>query len=705
MVVVFVMAPVIGAFLWTADGQLRQVLLRTGGQRAQATADQIADLMAQNTSRGLAQIRRIAGDPVVRRALIVHDDESREAARRALGPLAAAGQPPVVLTDAAGNAVVTVAVPGGVPPDPAPPGAQQPPPGVGPFFKAGGAPSSQIVAEVVDAADGAPVRIGSLVVTRRLSSAPNAALISSLVGDGARVAMGSGDVWTDFSTIVEAPPIDTDHRGVSEYRRADGDVRLGAVAPISGTPWAVMVDFPESRLLAPARGVLARTGLVALLFLALAVGLAAAAASRLGAPLRALAAASDAIAAGDYSARIDPPPSGEFGAVSRAFNTMAGRIEHTRQGLEASVTQRTARLEATTRELDRFFSVSIDLFCIADFDGRFRRVNRAWRDVLGWEPEELTSRPYAEFVHPDDRDATTVEAERLAGGQRVISFENRYRHKDGSYRWLRWVSAPAPEEGLIYASARDVTREREIARELETRVKQLDEANQELESFSYSVSHDLRAPLRHITGFAALLERSAGGELRETDRRYLQTITTAAKRMGALIDDLLSFSRMGRASLSRQRVDLGALVEDAWREVVADVNGRALEWVRHDLPVVTGDHDMLRVVFVNLLSNAVKYSAPRAHARVEVGAEIEDATARIFVRDNGVGFDPQYAHKLFGVFQRLHSSDDFEGTGIGLATVRRIVRRHGGDVWAESAPDRGATFHVSLPRTAPGEHA
>ncbi len=702
------LVPVTVAFLWTAQRQLQRVLLEAGGERAQATADQLSELMSQNTTRGLGEIRRVAASPVLRRALR-HDEGARAMATAILQALTAPGQPPVALVDTSGHVVLAVGPPDdrdAVPP----PSFTTVSPGVGPFVAFHGAAAAAVAAEVVDdrGADGDdPQRLGLLVVTRRLSAAPNAGLISRLVGDGAEVAMGSGDVWTNFTELVEAPAIDRQARGVSRYQTAQGDARVGALSPVNGTPWAVIVDFPQAVLLAPGRGVLGTTSLVAVLFVVLAVGLVAAIAARAVSPLTALASASEAIAAGDYATRIPVIGRGEVVQVATAFNTMAARLEHTYGELEERVRARTEGLETAMRELDRFFSVSIDLFCIAGFDGRFRRVNDAWRNVLGWEREELTSRPYVDFVHPDDRTATSTQAGHLVAGQRVISFENRYRHKDGSYRWLRWVSVPAPEEGVIYASARDVTRELEIAEELKTRVAELADANQELESFSYSVSHDLRAPLRHITGFAALLERSAGQVLREQDQRYLQTITGAANRMGRLIDDLLSFSRTGRLALSTQRVSLGDIVEEARREVENDgAPGRAIDWVIRPVPEVDGDREMLRIVFVNLLANAVKYSSTRPEPRIEVGVCDARGRATVFVRDNGVGFDPQYAHKLFGVFQRLHSSDDFEGTGIGLATVRRIIRRHGGYVWAESALGQGATFYVAMPHLAPeGEPA
>ena len=235
-------------------------------------------------------------------------------------------------------------------------------------------------------------------------------------------------------------------------------------------------------------------------------------------------------------------------------------------------------------------------------------------------------------------------------------------------------------------------------RELEQRVSELTAVNQELEAFSDSVSHDLRAPLRHVAGFAALLEQQATS-LAVQDRRLLAKITVAARRMERLIDDLQALSRVGRTPLVTSHVDLNRLVRDVEAEVMAGADGRAIAWQYDTLPVVDADPALLRLVFVNLLSNAVKYSATRERAEIEV--RVDDAGSAetvVFVRDNGVCFDPQYGHKLFGVFQRLHRAEEFDGTGIGLATVRRIVHRHGGRVWAKGQPGHGATFYVSLPR-------
>jgi signal transduction histidine kinase len=280
-------------------------------------------------------------------------------------------------------------------------------------------------------------------------------------------------------------------------------------------------------------------------------------------------------------------------------------------------------------------------------------------------------------------------------------------HKDYS---LRAKGAGDDEVGVLAGAFDEMLSEiqqrdkeiRQLNADLERRVNartaELETANKELEAFSYSVSHDLRAPLRHIDGFVELLAKHAGPSLDEKGRRHLATISTAAQRMGALIDDLLVFSRMGRTEMRKTSVDLAALTEEVVQELKADAGNRCVEWKLGKLPTVQGDPSMLRLVLVNLLANALKYSGPKKAARIEVEAQSQNGELIVSVRDNGVGFDPTYTHKLFGVFQRLHGSNEFEGTGIGLANVRRIVSRHGGRTWADGTINEGATFYFSLPK-------
>lgn len=235
-----------------------------------------------------------------------------------------------------------------------------------------------------------------------------------------------------------------------------------------------------------------------------------------------------------------------------------------------------------------------------------------------------------------------------------------------------------------------------LARRVEERTAELEAANKELEAFSYSVSHDLRAPLRHIGGFTDLLIQSES-RFSEQDKRYLGLISTSAKQMNQLIDDLLDFSRNSRVEIQQTRVDLQELVESILQDLQPEMSNRKVVFDKQPLPTVRGDPSLLRQVFCNLILNAVKYSRKRDVAKIEIAcAEKTKNEVTIFVRDNGVGFDMKYADKLFGVFQRLHGQDEFEGTGIGLANVRRIVARHGGRTWAEAKVNEGATFFITL---------
>lgn len=287
--------------------------------------------------------------------------------------------------------------------------------------------------------------------------------------------------------------------------------------------------------------------------------------------------------------------------------------------------------------------------------------------------------------------------------QELATARDQLRHlNDTLEQKVRERTAALQQE--IAERVRAETEVRRLNAELDQRVRQrtaeLERANEELEAFSYSVSHDLRAPLRHISGYAGLLHQSAGEKLDPGADRYLKQISEAATRMSDLIDNLLEFSRMGRIEMRRTQLSLPALVRETIDELEFEAKDRRIVWTIEALPTVCADSALLRQVLSNLIANAVKYTRTREVAEITIGAKTAADEFVIFVRDNGVGFDMKYAAKLFGVFQRLHGADEFEGTGVGLANVRRIIARHGGKTWAEATPGQGATFYFTLPATA-----
>lgn len=239
---------------------------------------------------------------------------------------------------------------------------------------------------------------------------------------------------------------------------------------------------------------------------------------------------------------------------------------------------------------------------------------------------------------------------------------------------------------------------RKLNADLEKRAAELQAVNQDLEAFSYSVSHDLRGPLRHINGYATLVRDEYGQASPEEVEDYIQAILNRTKKMNQLIDDLIQFSRMSRAQVQSSHVQFRKLVDVVLADLRPEIESRQVEWNIHDLPDVHGDPNLIRHVLTNLIGNALKYSRNEEAAKIEIGYRgAEDGYKIFFVKDNGVGFDPRYTDRLFGVFERLHSEREFEGTGIGLANVRRIVERHGGRTWAEGAVGEGATFYFTLP--------
>ncbi len=372
------------------------------------------------------------------------------------------------------------------------------------------------------------------------------------------------------------------------------------------------------------------------------------------------------------------------------------------------------RAEKALRESEERFRLAVSgvttyAILTLDPEGRVASWNAGAERIKGYAAEEIIGKHFSCFYRREEVAAGKPGIElKIASSQGRFEDEGWRLRKDGSCFWANvMITAMRGADGKLIGFSnvtRDLTERkiaeeniRELNRELEQHVAELTVANRELDAFTYSLAHDLRAPLRHIHGFATILAQTGKEKLGTEGQRFLGKILKSSKEMGTLVDELLDFARLGRLELQHTEVDLRRLVEEVRLQLEPETQGRRLTWEVGALPDVSGDPALLRQVLINLISNAVKYTNKKENARIEIGSNNGSGEITVFVRDNGAGFEMQYAQKLFRVFQRLHRAEDFEGTGVGLANVRRIIERHGGRVWAEGHPGQGATFYFSLP--------
>jgi PAS domain S-box-containing protein len=343
-------------------------------------------------------------------------------------------------------------------------------------------------------------------------------------------------------------------------------------------------------------------------------------------------------------------------------------------------------------ELDRLFEVSPDMICIIGFDGFFKRLNPAWEKTLGHPMDDFLSKPFIEFVHPEDHEATNAEVAKLAQGVRTLRFENRYRCKDDSYRWLSWSVIPVIEEKLLYCVARDITERKQAEEELQ-------EKNAELVRFAYTVSHDLKSPVVTIKTFLGYLEQDVRNKDAVRMEKDFEYIGNAADKMSRLLDELLELSRVGRKTNPPVEVSLQTIVKEALDLVAGQIADRGVKVEVTEEPILLyGDRPRLGEVFQNLIDNAVKFMGNQPKPCLEIGVEQVGEETVFFVRDNGIGIDMRHQTKLFNLFEKL--DPNIEGTGIGLVLVKRIVELHGGKIWVESeGPGKGTTFRFTLAKT------
>jgi PAS domain S-box-containing protein len=360
------------------------------------------------------------------------------------------------------------------------------------------------------------------------------------------------------------------------------------------------------------------------------------------------------------------------------------------------------RLEIETKR-NRFFTLALDMLGIGDFEGHLLQVNPAWQKVIGYSEDELKGVTPDKLVHPDDFPMIAERVRRLKTGAAVDYFEVRCRHKNGSYRWIGWTASPFPSEQLIYIFGRDITARR-VAEEkittlnsqLQERVGELTQINKELEAFSYSISHDLRAPLRSMQGFAhALLDEE---KLSDSGKDYAARIGNSASYMDRLIHDLLEYSLLGRTELARMPVNVEHVVAEVLVQVDQQLREKQAQCaVASPLQPVFGNSSMLNHVLLNLITNGIKFIAPDVLPKIEIATETRGDFVRLWVKDNGIGIAPQYQERIFGLFERLHNNQSYAGTGIGLALVRKGIERMGGRVGVDSTLGKGSAFWLELP--------
>jgi len=376
------------------------------------------------------------------------------------------------------------------------------------------------------------------------------------------------------------------------------------------------------------------------------------------------------------------------------------RLAAANQALNRELGKQIAETHRSRQEVDNYFMLSLDPLCIAGFDGYFKRVNPAWEKVLGWTTQDMVSRPFTTFVHPDDRARTAEVAARLAKGEDVVQFENRYRCKDGSFRWFMWNATTSLEDKVIFATARDVTELKQVQEQLVAAKIAAERSNKFKDQFLSTMSHELRTPLNAVLGFSDLLGEPRYGALTEKQQRYLSHISNGGRHLLRLINDILDLSRIeaGRLQLHIETVSLETSFREACDTLQPLVGRKNQTLLRHPAPglSVKADPTRLKQILMNLIANAVKFTPEGG--KIDLSAKRIEDTVRIDVRDTGPGIPPDEQQRIFEAFYRLsHSAQAPEGTGLGLAITQRLVELHGGSLGLESEVGKGSCFYFSLP--------
>ena len=714
---------VLSAFLWVAYLEVESALVQAGGSRAQGVADQLASLLAESARQRLRDVQRIARQPAIRGYLRDQNERTATDAREELRSITTQGQPAVELWEAKGQRLLAVRRPPArnqtAQAPAAPPSLGKAPstPGFTPFYLSDGVIHWDAIAEVpdddrVDAPASTP--LGFVVSRRLLSTTSTNDLINRLVGNGAVVMLGNqgGDVWSDLTKAVPAPPVETSRPGQAAYRSPEGHGRIGAAAPIPGTTWAVWVEFPRAVVVAPTWRFLSRMSLFGLLFIVTAAFMARTLSQRITKPLNDLTEAAEAIASGKTSQRVTIDRPDEIGRLGAAFNEMAEQVRSVQTELEARVEQRTASLaqaEARTKEILR---TANDAFVGMDAAGRIVNWNTQAEKIFGWPAEQVIGRSLADVIIPADHHAEKADLERQVrigeDGPLNRRFElNSWRRGGDKFpvEITIWASGTGDDQAF-HAFVRDITERKRAEKAVSDAKTEAERASQAKNEFLSRMSHDLRTPLNAILGFAQLLEMD---RLPPEQLESVQLILKGGKHLLALINEVLDITRIeaGQLSLSAEPVDVRDVVRHAvdliaplasTKNIALDViDGSSNGWT------VVADRQRLTQVLLNLLSNAIKYN--RVSGRVTIAfEEVAGGRLRIQVRDTGAGIPPEKLARLFRPFERLGAETTaIEGTGLGLALSRGLAAAMGGSLGVASEVDRGTTFWIELQRAEPAD--
>lgn len=699
---------VVAVFSWRASHEVRRAALAAAAERLEDVSRQLAGLLAQSATQRLVETWRVAEDSAVVRALAIPRGEPPARARAPLERLLRSSEQiaAVGLWDTAGHRLLEARR--APPPEAAVVSGAFPAWAVGDTAAVSGFRSAGDVVwfDVAAAVQEGGRTVGYVVQSRRLSSsAQGAQLIADLIGMDAAFVVGEpGGTWTNLSGVVDGPPAAAARApGAREYRPAGGAARLGVGTPIADTPWVVWVDFPAALVLERSRAFLSHVLPIGVVIVLLGAAGGWVLSRRVTARLGQVTTVATGIAEGEYGRRLAVGRRDELGELAEAFNVMAARVEDTQHRLEQLVAERTAELRASEEQFRTLATTANDAIITADGRGTIQYFNPGAERAFGYGAQDVLGKPLTVLMPERLREAHRRGLTRyLATGEgRVVgrTVELTGLRADGTefpveLSLASWSDGRGPAFAAII---RDISARREAEEALRRNAAALEAANSELEAFSYSVSHDLRAPLRSIHGFSQALLEDCRDRLDERGVEYLDRVCAAADRMAQLIDDLLELSRATRRVMRREAVDLSEQARRVAAELQTAAPDREVDFRIADGLVVDGDPRLLELVVRNLLENAWKFTSKQARAVIEVAALDGDERA-YFVRDDGAGFDMAYADQLFGAFQRLHPSQEFPGTGVGLALVQRIIHRHGGRVWAQGAVGAGATFYFTLPR-------